>query len=311
MWNSSTSMPFAVSRASIAIPSCSSNRSTSSWPVSSASSSCSSRNCSDDVCVAVDVEQPRLDVVAAAGLVALAQRRAPSRCGARPSPRPSRRAPSSPRRPRPRSGRLPAPRACSWVQQSWSPCWAGSRGEEDGNVSRKLVVFVPPDALEPVRDAIFAAGAGRIGDYERCCWYTEGTGTFLPREGADPTIGEVGKEQRVRELRLETVYPDDAHDASWPRSAPRIRTRSRPSTSCGWSSREGAPLHRRRRARQPGPGRLRLRDRGRGRRRAGGPRRGDRRRDQQRGRVQRPRSRASRRRPSSASPSSRSSPTRS
>ena len=80
-------------------------------------------------------------------------------------------------------------------------------------MSRKLVVFVPPDALEQVRDAIFAAGAGAIGDYERCCWYTEGTGTFLPREGADPTIGEVGKEEHVREIRLETLYPDDRHDA--------------------------------------------------------------------------------------------------
>ena len=80
-------------------------------------------------------------------------------------------------------------------------------------MSRKLVVFVPPDALEQVRDAIFEAGAGRIGDYERCCWYTEGTGTFLALEGADPAIGEVGKEERVRELRLETLYPDDRHDA--------------------------------------------------------------------------------------------------
>ena len=80
-------------------------------------------------------------------------------------------------------------------------------------MSRKLVVFVPHVALELVRDALFDAGAGRIGDYERCCWYTHGTGTFLPREGADPTIGEVGREQRVPEVRLETVYPDDAHVA--------------------------------------------------------------------------------------------------
>ena len=80
-------------------------------------------------------------------------------------------------------------------------------------MSRKLIVFVPAEALEPVRDALFAAGAGRIGDYDRCCWYTEGTGTFLAREGADPTIGEVGKEERVREFRLETVYPDEAHEA--------------------------------------------------------------------------------------------------
>jgi hypothetical protein len=78
---------------------------------------------------------------------------------------------------------------------------------------RKLVVFVPPEALEAVRDALFAAGAGRIGDYERCSWSTEGTGTFLPREGAAPAIGQVGREERVPELRLETVYPESAHGA--------------------------------------------------------------------------------------------------
>jgi hypothetical protein len=74
-------------------------------------------------------------------------------------------------------------------------------------VNRKLVVFVPADALDAVRDALFDAGAGRIGDYERCSWYTEGTGTFLGGEGTDPTIGERGREERVPELRLETVFP--------------------------------------------------------------------------------------------------------
>jgi hypothetical protein len=74
-------------------------------------------------------------------------------------------------------------------------------------VNRKLVVFVPPEALEPVRDALFEAGAGRIGEYERCSWYTEGTGTFLGGAGTEPAIGEAGREERVRELRLETVFP--------------------------------------------------------------------------------------------------------
>jgi hypothetical protein len=76
-------------------------------------------------------------------------------------------------------------------------------------MNRKLVVFVPPEAVDAVRDAVFAAGAGRIGDYERCSWYTEGTGTFLGGEGTDPTIGERGREERVRELRLETVFPEE------------------------------------------------------------------------------------------------------
>jgi hypothetical protein len=74
-------------------------------------------------------------------------------------------------------------------------------------VNRKLVVFVPESALEALRDAVFEAGAGRIGDYERCSWYTLGTGTFLGGEDADPSIGERGREERVPELRLETVFP--------------------------------------------------------------------------------------------------------
>ena len=73
----------------------------------------------------------------------------------------------------------------------------------------KLVWFVPREALDATREAVFAAGAGRIGDYERCSWYTAGTGTFLAGEGADPSIGRVGTEERVSELRVETVVPSD------------------------------------------------------------------------------------------------------
>jgi hypothetical protein len=76
-------------------------------------------------------------------------------------------------------------------------------------VNRKLVVFVPREALDDVRAAVFAAGAGRIGEYEHCSWYTAGTGTFLGGEGTSPTIGERGREERVAELRLETVFPED------------------------------------------------------------------------------------------------------
>ncbi len=76
-------------------------------------------------------------------------------------------------------------------------------------MNRKLVVFVPREALDTVREALFAAGAGRIGDYARCSWYTQGTGTFLGGETTDPTVGEPGREERVAELRLETVYPEE------------------------------------------------------------------------------------------------------
>ena len=78
--------------------------------------------------------------------------------------------------------------------------------------SVKLVWFVPEEALDATREAVFAAGGGRIGDYESCSWYAAGKGTYLGGERSSPTIGERGKEQRVSELRLETVYPEERHD---------------------------------------------------------------------------------------------------
>jgi hypothetical protein len=77
----------------------------------------------------------------------------------------------------------------------------------------KLVWFVPEQALDATRNAVFAAGAGRIGEYERCSWYTAGTGTFLGGEGTEPTLGTAGREERVPELRVETVVPADRVEA--------------------------------------------------------------------------------------------------
>jgi hypothetical protein len=74
------------------------------------------------------------------------------------------------------------------------------------------VWFVPAEALDATRAAVFDAGAGRIGEYERCSWYTAGTGTFLGGAETDPTIGERGSEQHVPELRVETVVPADRLD---------------------------------------------------------------------------------------------------
>src|SRR2546428_13845213 len=72
---------------------------------------------------------------------------------------------------------------------------------------RKLVVFVPADALDAVRDAVFAAGAGRIGAYERCSWYTEGTGTFLGGGGGDPPVGAAGGEGGVPPAPPAAAFP--------------------------------------------------------------------------------------------------------
>ena len=80
--------------------------------------------------------------------------------------------------------------------------------------SVKLVWFVPENALDATRDAVFEAGGGRIGDYERCSWYAAGTGTFLGGAGTAPALGESGREERVAELRVETVVPEARiHDA--------------------------------------------------------------------------------------------------
>jgi hypothetical protein len=76
-------------------------------------------------------------------------------------------------------------------------------------VTYKLVWFVPREALEATRNAVFAAGGGRIGDYERCSWYAAGTGTFRGGKDTDPSVGEAGREERVAELRVETVVAEE------------------------------------------------------------------------------------------------------
>ena len=71
----------------------------------------------------------------------------------------------------------------------------------------KLVWFVPVAATDATRDAVFAAGAGHIGGYDRCSFVSEGTGTFRGGEGTSPAVGAVGVEERVAECRVETVVP--------------------------------------------------------------------------------------------------------
>jgi len=69
----------------------------------------------------------------------------------------------------------------------------------------KVAVFVPPAQADAVLAALSAAGGGRIGAYTRCSFRTIGTGTFLPAEGATPYVGKPGVEERVEEVRLESV----------------------------------------------------------------------------------------------------------
>lgn len=76
----------------------------------------------------------------------------------------------------------------------------------------KLVIFVPEEAIEAVKQAIFNAGAGRLGHYDSCSWQVLGEGQFRPLAGSRPYVGELDAVERVAEYRLETlVAKQDLH----------------------------------------------------------------------------------------------------
>ena len=85
-----------------------------------------------------------------------------------------------------------------------APLRAANPGESG---EYKLVVFVPENDLATVADALFAAGAGKIGNYEQCSFRTPGTGTFFGNDAANPAIGQRGQREDVAEFRLEVVVP--------------------------------------------------------------------------------------------------------
>lgn len=74
-------------------------------------------------------------------------------------------------------------------------------------VLKKLVTFCPVNVAEKVRQALFDAGAGQIGNYSECSYYSEGLGTFKAAEGSDPYVGEIGKRHLEPEVRIETIFP--------------------------------------------------------------------------------------------------------
>jgi dinuclear metal center YbgI/SA1388 family protein len=73
----------------------------------------------------------------------------------------------------------------------------------------KVVVFVPEESIDKVRNAMSRAGAGWIGNYSDCSFMTKGTGTFRPLEGTNPYIGSKGKLEYVDEIKLETIVPQE------------------------------------------------------------------------------------------------------
>lgn len=71
----------------------------------------------------------------------------------------------------------------------------------------KLVTFIPPDSNEKVLNALYAAGAGQIGNYRDCGFSVAGTGTFTPNNEANPAIGTAGRKESVEEIRAEVIFP--------------------------------------------------------------------------------------------------------
>ena len=73
----------------------------------------------------------------------------------------------------------------------------------------KLAFFVPASHVEVVKAAVFAAGGGRIGDYDHCAWQTLGQGQFRPLDGSQPYLGQTGQVEVVEEWKVELVVADD------------------------------------------------------------------------------------------------------
>ena len=79
--------------------------------------------------------------------------------------------------------------------------------------SFRLVTFVPAEAAEKVAEALFAAGAGRMGAYRDCSFRSSGQGTFFGEEGTRPRVGEAHRRELVTEVKLETTLPESAAPA--------------------------------------------------------------------------------------------------
>lgn len=72
----------------------------------------------------------------------------------------------------------------------------------------KFCFYVPESHLEQVKAAVFAAGAGKIANYDCCCWQVKGEGQFRPLAGSNAFVGKVGSLERVEEYRVELLVDD-------------------------------------------------------------------------------------------------------
>jgi len=72
-----------------------------------------------------------------------------------------------------------------------------------------IAFYVPESHLEIVKTALFAKGAGRMGNYDSCAWQTRGTGQFRPGKGSTPFSGKEGHVHTTQEIKVEMVCSDD------------------------------------------------------------------------------------------------------
>jgi len=74
----------------------------------------------------------------------------------------------------------------------------------------KICFYVPEEQLEDVKNAMFKAGGGKIGDYACCAWQVQGEGQFIPLEGSQAFIGEKFRLEKVEEYKVEMVCSVEA-----------------------------------------------------------------------------------------------------
>jgi hypothetical protein len=93
----------------------------------------------------------------------------------------------------------------------------------------KLCFYVPESHLEAVKTAVFGAGAGRIGDYDRCCWQVMGQGQFRPLAGSNPHLGQRDQLEQVAEYRVEMIC-----EAQYVRAAVQAMQNAHPYEEPAW-----------------------------------------------------------------------------
>ncbi len=76
-------------------------------------------------------------------------------------------------------------------------------------VKYRLTFYVPPEQLMLVKVAVFKSGAGRLGQYDCCCWQTKGEGQYRPLEGSKPAIGEHGQVETLSEYKVELLCTEE------------------------------------------------------------------------------------------------------